>query len=202
MRVYSQIEFKAAEQSDGRRILTGIASTPATDRVGDIVEPGGAQFTLPVPLLWHHDSQAPIGWVREAQVRDAGIFISGEVARSPKPGALQERLDEAWDTMRMGLVRGLSIGFNPIESTRIQGTYSRRYVKWDWLELSAVTVPANGECTITGIKAADELLRRAALGADGERNRRIVWLGQNKPGVTGSPIAKAAEIRRAGVVYL
>jgi hypothetical protein len=62
----------------------------------------------------------------------------------------------------LGLVRGLSIGFKPLESTDIDGTWGRRYVKWLWLELSGVTIAANGECSITNIKNIDTAQRAAS----------------------------------------
>ena len=34
-----------------------------------------------------------------------------------------------------------------LESARIDDTYSYRFMKWMWLELSAVTVPANSEAS-------------------------------------------------------
>ncbi len=56
-RAYSTIEFKSFEQSaDGRTYFEGIASTPTPDRMGDIVEPKGAQFKMPMPFLYQHDA--------------------------------------------------------------------------------------------------------------------------------------------------
>jgi HK97 family phage prohead protease len=197
-RAFVALEFKAMLEEDGKRRFTGIATTPTPDRVGDIVEPKGAQFKLPIPLLWQHMSSQPIGWVTEAKVTDKGIEVAGEVALISEEGTLKARLDEAWQSMKAKLVGGLSIGFKPIESSRIDGTYSYRYLKWLWLELSAVTVAANGDCSITAIKSADEAIRRAAFGV-----RPVVRLdpapaasGESTPGDSGS------QARRKGVVYL
>lgn len=196
-RAYATIEIKAADGAAGeKRTFTGIATTPTTDRMGDIVEPRGAQFKLPIPLLWQHDSRQPIGWVTAAKVTDKGIEISGEVADIPEEGKLKDRLLEAWQSLKHKLVRGLSIGFNAIEHTQIDGTWSQRYTKWEWLELSAVTIPANSDCSINAIKSADQAIRRAAFGA-----RPVVRLdagtaGKPQPGVSGSKQA------RPGVVYL
>ena len=197
-RAYSKIEFKASEDTSGRRTFTGIATTPSTDRVGDIVEPRGAQFELPLPLLWQHDSAQPIGWVRQAKVSDKGIDIVGEVATVAEAGALRDRLEEAWQTLRAGLVRGLSIGFSALESARIESTYAYRYLKWSWLELSCVTVPANADCSISAIKSLDQAHRRAAFGA-----RPVVWLGSAPPANAGTgPGVSGPANRRRGAVYL
>ena len=107
-RAYSLFEIKGIEEDAG--IIEGIASTPSTDRMGDIVEPKGAQFKLPLPLLWQHNSREPIGHVIAANVTDAGIAIKAKIMK----GVLPE-IDRAWALIKSGLVRGLSIGFQPIE---------------------------------------------------------------------------------------
>lgn len=160
-RAYSTFQIKGFD--DERRELSGIASTPMPDRMGDIVEPKGAQFRLPIPLLWQHDSNQPIGNVTRAKVTDSGIEVTAKLAKSDTPGKLQDRLNEAWESLKIGLVRGFSIGFAPLESVQIKDTYSYRYLAWEWLELSTVTIPANSEATIQTIKSYDHDLR-AALG--------------------------------------
>ena len=189
-RAYSTLEIKAMDED--RRKFAGIASTPSTDRMGDIVEPKGAQFKLPIPLLWQHDSGKPIGWVTSAKVTDKGIEIEGELARVAEEGSLKARLDEAWQSLKAKLVRGLSIGFSPLEHSRMEnGGY--RFMKWSWLELSAVTIPANADCSITAIKSADTALRRAA---HGDTSKRVVRLDG------ASPLPGASGQRRKGVIYL
>ncbi len=199
-RAYAKLEIKAiGDAVDGKRKFTGIATTPSADRVGDIVEPKGAQFKLPIPLCWMHNTRDPVGWVTAATVTDKGIEIEGEVADIAEPASLKDRLDTAWAMLKAKLVQGLSIGFNPIESSRIEGTYSYRYIKWQWLELSPVTVAANQDCSISSIKSADQAIRGAASGA-----RPVVRLdpapaasGTQDPGASG-----ADPPRRKGVVYL
>ena len=65
-RAYSVLQIK--EMDDEKRIITGIASTPTPDRMDDIVEPKGAQFTLPIPFLWQHRHAEPVGHVVDASV--------------------------------------------------------------------------------------------------------------------------------------
>ncbi|WP_295986452.1 HK97 family phage prohead protease [uncultured Variovorax sp.] len=191
-RAYSTLEIKALsdDSGDGRRTFKGIASTPATDRSGDVVEPQGAQFKLPMPFLWMHDNSDPIGWITAARVTAKGIEVEGEVATITEDGPLKERLNTAWQMLKAGLVRGLSVGFKPIETAQIKGSYGLRYLKWLWFELSAVTVPANAEASITAIKSIDQALRAAS----GKQQDRVVRL--LAPGVSGNPQA------RKGVVYL
>ncbi|HCB0645633.1 TPA: phage major capsid protein [Klebsiella variicola subsp. variicola] len=153
-RAYSLMQVKAVNEDS--REITGIASTPEPDRYGDIVDPAGVKFTLPLPLLWQHWHDEPIGQVTEAKVTDAGIEIKAKLVKpgADMPSQLVARLDEAWASIKTGLVRGLSIGFKPIEYSFIDDG-GIRFISWEWYELSAVTVPANGDCSIQTVKSID-----------------------------------------------
>lgn len=180
---YSTLEIKAMDESGGKRTFKGVATTPTPDRMGDVVEPKGAEFKLPIPLLWQHDSAQPIGWVRSAKVTNSGIEVECELAQVPEDGALKARLDEAWQSVKAKLVAGLSIGFKPTEYSRIDEGYCYRYIKWLWLELSCVTVAANGDCSITALKSADQAVRRSLKGHTGAQPRSR----PDAAGKSGSP---------------
>ncbi|WP_029570371.1 phage major capsid protein [Pantoea ananatis] len=147
--------------NEDTREITGIATTPSPDRYGDIVMPEGAKFQLPIPLLWQHDHQSPIGQVTSAKVTAEGIEIKATLAKADAPSQLAARLEEAWQSIRLGLVKGLSIGFRPIEYAYIDEG-GIRFTSWEWYELSVVTVPANAEGTIQTVKSIDEKLRAAS----------------------------------------
>lgn len=184
-RAYSLFEVKAFD--DEKREIEGVATTPTPDRMGDIVEPKGAVFKLPLPFLSQHSSSKPIGHVISAKTSDDGITVKAKLVKpyDGAPKSWAERLDEAWADIRSGLVRGLSIGFSPIEESRISDTFSFRYLRWEWLELSAVTIPANAEANIQTVKSIDQELRTAA----GQRNpvvrldKSIIRRVRHKPGV-------------------
>lgn len=200
-RAYCTFEIKATTEEGGKRTFTGIASTPSTDLMDDIVVPTGAKFSLPLPLLWQHDSDDPVGWVTAARVSAKGIEVDCEVHDEPTPGTLKDCLDSYWQMLKAKLVRGLSIGFNPIETARIEGTYGYKYLSWSWLELSCVTIAANQDASITSIKSIDMEQRRAASGAA----VRVVRLGQAasqrsatpKPGATGNQPPKGIPVNIA-----
>lgn len=160
-RAYSTMTVKAVNEE--QRIITGIASTPEADRADDIMVPEGAKYTLPMPFLWQHESDEPIGHVIDVKVSPRGIEATMQIAKVEEEGKLKERLDEAWQSIKAGLVRGLSIGFLPIESQRIEGTWGSKYLQWDWYELSAVTIPCNTSGRITSVKSASRK-QLAALG--------------------------------------
>jgi HK97 family phage major capsid protein/HK97 family phage prohead protease len=187
-RAYSLLMIKAVD--DEARTITGIATTPAPDRYQDVVEPKGAQFKLPIPFLWQHNSAQPIGHVVKAKVTATGIEVTVQLAKVDEPGTLRDRLEEAWQSIKAGLVQGLSIGFSPIEYNYIEGTGGVRFLKWDWLELSAVTIPANAECSIQTVKSAD----RSLLAASGHREHAVVRL-DNQPGASGDSSAATTVVR-------
>src|SRR5690606_10035822 len=161
-KAYSTLVIKAVDE-DAREIR-GIASTPGTDRMDDVVEPTGAEFSLPIPLLWQHRHDSPIGQVVSAAVTEKGIEVVARLVAptADMPSQLAARLQEAWHSIKTGLVRGLSIGFNPKEYSFMDNG-GVHFLKWDWTELSAVTIPANAEATITAIKSFDQE-QRAAIG--------------------------------------
>lgn len=172
-RAYSKIEIKSIDNE--KRIIEGIASTPTTDRMGDIVEPKGMQIDLPIPLLWQHDHAQPIGQVTYAKADKNGVNIRAQLANISEPGQLKDLLDFAWQSIKANLVRGLSIGFRSIEQADIEGTWGTHYLKTELLELSAVTVPANAEASITQIKSIDQKI----LAASGKKVSTVVRLASS-----------------------
>jgi HK97 family phage prohead protease len=153
-RAYSIIEVKAVSEEE--RTIEGIATTPTPDRVGDVVEPEGASYKLPLPLLWQHNSDKPVGFVEEASVTSKGISFKARIVKIAEPGALKDMVDYAWQCLKAKLVRGVSIGFNASEVAFLRDTGGIHFLEWEWLELSLVTIPANSEATIARIKSCDK----------------------------------------------
>jgi HK97 family phage major capsid protein/HK97 family phage prohead protease len=155
---YSTIEWLVTKGvDDEQRILEGIATTPTPDRVGDIIEPTGAVFSLPMPLLWQHAQGQPIGHVLEARVASTGIHIRAQIAKG-----VTDTIEDAWRLIKGGLVRGFSIGLKPITASVRKGG-GLHVTTWEWLETSCVTLPANTDASILLIKSLDTA-QRAALG--------------------------------------
>ena len=162
-KAYGLITLKSFDERT--RTFKGVASTVSPDRSQDIVEPKGAEFRLPIPFLSQHDSRKPVGQITKARVTKDGIEVDGYVENiADAPASLKDRLDTAWAELKSGLVRGLSIGFNPKEFSFIKETGGIHFTKWEWLELSMVTIAANADASITAIKSADQRIRMAALG--------------------------------------
>jgi HK97 family phage major capsid protein/HK97 family phage prohead protease len=149
-RAYSLITFKSV--NDEERIIEGTATTPEVDRVGDVVVPTGAEFKLPMPLLWQHHADEPIGHVIAATVTKSGIKIRAQIAKHLD---LPE-IERAWKLIKGGLVGGLSIGFRPLEMEPLNPKEpwgGQKFLRWLWMETSSVTIPANASGTISLVKS-------------------------------------------------
>lgn len=184
-RAYSVVEVKSVSEEPDMFRFKGIASTPMPDRVDDIMEPMGAKYSLPLPFLWQHDHEKPIGRIVSAKATPKGIEVEGEIPIIKEAGVLKDRLDESIQSIKHRLVTGLSIGFAPIA-----GAYSRlksggtHFKEWAWNELSLVTLPCNVQATVTNFKNYDTGLP-AALGT---KAHTVVKL--DNPAGASAPVVK------------
>lgn len=179
-RAYSTLDIKSIDAE--QRIIEGIASTPSIDRSGDLMDPLGAQFVLPMPFKWQHGPS--IGEVFHAHVTPQGIYIKAKISTvdDAAPDALKNRINLAWHSIiaKPPLVRGLSIGWKGLESAPVHGKRATRWLKWIWGETSAVDVPMNTDATITAIKSLDA--EHLAASGTGQ--------GDHSPaGVSASPVS-------------
>jgi HK97 family phage major capsid protein/HK97 family phage prohead protease len=191
-RAYSLLTVKSINEDE--RTIEGIATTPDTDRMGDVVETSGIKFKLPLPFLWQHSHDKPIGHVTEAKVTKDGIIIKAQIAKLDEEGTLKNRLDEAWHSIKTKLVRGLSIGFRSLEHAYINEGRGIHFLKTELYEVSAVTIPANASCSISAIKSVDDQL----LAASGIQRPDSA---SDIPGVSGAkpePTKKAPKPNRKG----
>jgi HK97 family phage major capsid protein len=145
-RLFGTLELRAV--NDELRTFEGVANTGAVDSYDTIVEPDGAEFTLPIPLLWDHNSKEPVGDITEANLVDGKWLVKGNIRKVSEEGFVKDLTDRAWHNVKYRLVRGLSIGFIPLK------TKGNRFLRWLWKELSLVTIPANQEASIVSVRSA------------------------------------------------
>lgn len=159
-RACTLMTVKAVDED--KRVITGIASTPSPDRDGDILDSDGAKFGSETPFLWQHDRSQPIGNCAAKRVKE-GLQITAQLVKptSDMPSQLVARLDEAWASIKSGLVKGLSIAFKPIKYAYLDSG-GVHFIEWELLEVSAVTIPANAECSIQTVKSFDRQLLAAS----------------------------------------
>lgn len=161
-RGHAVLEIKAVKEDE--RIISGIATTPTPDRVGDVVEPLGVQFKNPVPLLWQHNSREPVGQAKLSKPTKDGISFEARIPKLAEPGRLKDRLDEVWQSIKIGLVKGVSIGFRSLEMSFMKDG-GVHFLESEILELSLVTIPANADATIEQVKAFDVIPPEKVEGA-------------------------------------
>jgi len=188
-RAYSVIEVKSVDEE--KRIIRGIATTPSPDRMGDIVEPLGVKFKNPLPLLWQHMSDKPVGTVKFDKPTKDGITFEATLPDVSEEGNLKARIDEAWQSVKAKLVRGVSIGFRAVEYS-FMDEGGIRFLQSEVLELSLVTIPANADATIQSIKSFDAPM----LAATGKEPKDSDRPTPPAPGKSKSiPIVKAKEAK-------
>ncbi|MCC6736525.1 MAG: HK97 family phage prohead protease [Bauldia sp.] len=150
----NRLEIKAALGIDDAGMITGTAwpfGTP--DRYGDVFEKGAfAGVTLPLPILFGHDPNQPVGVWTEAKETDRGLEVRGrllidDVARAREVRAL----------VREGAVTGLSIGFRA-KHAKARPSGGRIISAADLAEISLVVIPAHPGARITGAKSASAAL--------------------------------------------
>jgi len=149
-RAYSLLTVKALDASTRR--ISGIASTPELDRHGDRLHLAGVTFRNPVPLLFHHKQTEPIGTATLAITPD-GITFDAVLPTIAEPGPFKTRVDEAWQSVKAGVLTGASLGLNiPDDGFSYAGSV-RKILKAEVCELSLVTIPANRAATIRLVKS-------------------------------------------------
>jgi HK97 family phage prohead protease len=98
-------------------------------------------------LLWSHDSRAPIGVWRNLQEDEKGLFCQGTIHPKAMPDGIP-----VLDIMRMGGIRGLSIGYRAVTADTDEKKKIRTLKEVDLWEISPVTFPMNARASITSVK--------------------------------------------------
>jgi HK97 family phage prohead protease len=101
----------------------------------------------PIPVLWQHRTDAPIGVYETVREDAKGLYVEGRLLT--KDVALAR---EAHALMKAGAITGLSIGYWVRESSYDEKTGIRTLTKLDLEEVSIVTMPANDEARVDAVK--------------------------------------------------
>lgn len=126
------------------------------DSYGEVVAPGAFAESLaeiaakgrPVPVLWQHRSDQPIGIYTVLKEDETGLYVEGALLKDAVRQAA-----ESYALMKAGAVSGLSIGYYVRQSSFDEKTNVRTLIKLDLVEISLVTFPANDEARIDAVKA-------------------------------------------------
>jgi HK97 family phage prohead protease len=175
MRAYSLLETKSIDAE--RREFAGWATTPELDRVGDVVVPDGAKFRNPVALLLHHDHRQPIGTVVLERPTAEGIRFRARIPEVTEASPLRDRVNEAWSSVKSGVLRAVSIGFRALEGGVQHTSTGLRFTSYELLELSLVAIPAQPGATID----AQTIKRYDITAPSVPRPVRVVKLNPDAP---------------------
>lgn len=153
----NRIEIEAKFATDEAGAIEGKAwDFTGPDRIGDVIEPGAFKATLPLPMLFGHDQNDPVGvWESMTEGKSAlvmkGRLLVEDVARAREVQAL----------VKAGAVRGLSIGYVTKKAIARQGG-GRTIKALELHEVSLVTLPMHPGAKVTSAKSAITALNIAA----------------------------------------
>ncbi len=136
--------------SDDAGAVSGIAwKWKEPDRIGDMIEPGAFKSAkMPIPLLFGHDFNDPVGAIDTATEKADGLHIAGKLLVDDVARAREVR-----SLVKAGAVRGLSIGFITKKATARKGG-GRTITALELLEVSLVTIPMHPGARVTSAKDA------------------------------------------------
>ena len=144
-----QFDFDLKASADGT--FTGTASVYGNkDLGGDIVERGAFTKTLrergaTLPVLWQHDQKTPCG-LGTLTDTSTGLQIAVKLSLGTAAGR------EAYELLKDGVIRGLSIGYDVVKQKYADG--ARHLTELKLYEVSLVTFPMTEQATIAAVKAA------------------------------------------------
>lgn len=155
--LHKQIAFKAeAVKDDGT--FSGYGSVFGNvDSYREIVAPGAFKASLaaiasagdPLPALWQHQPDKPIGGYTSLKEDDHGLYVEGFLLKDDVQLA-----KEAYALMKRKLVKGLSIGYYVRADSYDEKTSIRTLTELDLREISPVTFPANDKAQVENVKTA------------------------------------------------
>ncbi len=123
--------------------MTYVLSDETPDRLDDIIMADGwdlANFKRNPIALFGHRADFPIG--KWANLRVEGKSLRGDLELAPY--GTSERINEVRRLIEADILRAVSVGFRPIESTPRDGSsFGYVFTKCELVETSVVAVPAN-----------------------------------------------------------
>lgn len=160
------VGFKFA---DGGMKFSGYASVfNGVDSYGDTIQPGAYTNTLkdrerPIRMRWNHYGDVIGKWLTIEEDKK-GLYVEGELTPNHSKAA------DVYASMKHGAVDGMSIGYRPIASEKIDGGITL-LKEIQLLEISIVEEPADLGAKISDVKSLieecnslkdyEELLREA-----------------------------------------
>lgn len=112
------------------------------DKGGDVVVKGAfAGAAAPLPLLWQHKQDEPIGFVDSLTEDGRGLRITARIVGEGRGQA-------AAALVKAGAIDGLSFGYRVKAASPTRN--GRRLERLELVEVSLVTFPMQGEARVLG----------------------------------------------------
>lgn len=126
-------------------------STASIARDGHVLVPQGCMLenyrANPI-WLWQHDPEHPIATAEDIQVGDDAITARVRFA----PMGISHKADEIRGLVKAGIVRGVSVGFEPLDGEPLDPRNPRggmRFTSWELLESSFCSIPVDTDAVVT-----------------------------------------------------
>lgn len=153
-KAWSVLQHKEFDESSDFVTVRGMATTPETDRVGDIVEPLGMKTRGNVKLMMYHDHRQTVGNITFLKPTSKGVPFEAVIPKVKEAGIVQDRTNEAIHSLKYNLIDAVSIGFSANkEKTEVMKNGGLRFKEWELHEISLVPVPANPGAVISAAKS-------------------------------------------------
>jgi HK97 family phage prohead protease len=141
----------------GENEVEVVISTAQIARDGHVLVPSGARLenyrANPI-ILWQHDPEVPVGNGEDIQVEGDKIRARAMFA----PPGISPKADEIRGLVKAGVIRAVSVGFEPIDGEPLDPTKPRggqRFTEWDLLEFSFCSVPVDTGAVVTARAVED-----------------------------------------------
>jgi HK97 family phage prohead protease len=162
--LHKQFAFKADTVKDDGTFAGYGSVFGNVDSYNEIVAPGAFVKSLslikesgdPLPVLWQHDAEKPIGGYTDLSEDERGLKVSGFLLKDSVALAA-----EAYQLMKHRIVKGLSIGYYVRDDSMDEKTGIRTLKEVDLREISVVTFPANQAAQIENVKSALSYMLKA-----------------------------------------
>jgi HK97 family phage prohead protease len=147
--------FEHKELSDKGVNISGLASTNAIDRVGDVIEPsawtkGGLDNFKKNPIiLFNHNHDNPIGRAKSVAPVNKGLQLDAFISKHA-PNNVAQLIED-------GVLGAFSVGFMVKDADYIEETGGLKIKDAELFEVSVVSVPCNQAATFSLAKSFDSV---------------------------------------------
>ncbi len=167
------IKFLDAKMESDGDIFRAVISSASMDRDFEALLPDGcdaSEFLKTGTVFWNHDYAQPIG--KAFSVKRRGDELVSDFKFAQRPDDFDDEFFPAYveSLVRQGVVKGVSVGFAPVETRMPTPKDSQRYgpdlqrvtSKWKLYEWSIAPLQCNVDAVVEGV-AKGKLSRALSL---------------------------------------